>query len=160
MFWWWAAFAGLVVATGPLVLADIKGHLLPNNWLLRFAIYEVLVTAARAAAESKWSFLLVPLAIAVISSITFGGLALISRGAFGLGDAKLISVLALTLGQFGLVVFLAGILAAGLIGGVVAVFAVGIGVNGIHSKIAYGPSLLAGAVVAMLASDWLANLVF
>ncbi len=75
-------------------------------------------------------------------------LALLPRGGLGLGDVKLAAALALILGFAGWPAVLAGLAAAHLINGPVALFLLLTRRAGGRRALPFGPALLAGAVLA------------
>ncbi len=94
-----------------------------------------------------------PFVRALLAAAAVGGayflLAVITGGGFGLGDAKLGLVLGLLLGWFGWPFVLAGVLAAHLMHGLVAVAALLARRAGAGTLIPMGPALLAGAWCAI-----------
>jgi leader peptidase (prepilin peptidase) / N-methyltransferase len=74
---------------------------------------------------------------------------LAGRGGLGLGDVKLAGVLALILGFAGWPAVIIGVLAAHLINGPIAVIAL---LRGDKAPVAFGPALLAGALIALTAA--------
>ena len=87
------------------------------------------------------------LASAVAVVIAYAILA--GRGGLGLGDVKLAGVLALILGFAGWPAVIVGVAAAHLINGPIAVIAL---LRGRKAPVAFGPALLAGALIAIAAS--------
>ena len=77
-------------------------------------------------------------------------LALISPSSMGMGDVKLALVIGLLLGWFGLTAWLIGLLAAFVVGGVIALVALALRKVTLRGSIPFGPSMLAGALVAVL----------
>jgi leader peptidase (prepilin peptidase)/N-methyltransferase len=89
------------------------------------------------------------LAAAVLVLVTYGIVALLPRRPLGLGDVKLAAVLALILGFAGWPQVLAGVLAAHLINGPIALFLLVSGRTARGGAIPFGPALLAGALLAV-----------
>ena len=77
-------------------------------------------------------------------------LALISPSSMGMGDVKLALVIGLLLGWFGLNAWLIGLLAAFIVGGVIAIVALLLRRVTLKGSIPFGPSMLAGALIALL----------
>ena len=77
-------------------------------------------------------------------------LALISPSAMGMGDVKLAALVGLVLGWFGLAVWLIGLLAAFVVGGVIAIIALVLRRVTLRGSIPFGPSMLVGALAAVL----------
>ena len=68
----------------------------------------------------------------------------------GMGDVKLALVIGLLLGWFGLNAWLIGLLAAFIVGGVIALVALALRRVTLRGSIPFGPSMLAGALIALL----------
>ena len=68
----------------------------------------------------------------------------------GMGDVKLALLIGLLLGWFGLTAWLIGLLAAFVVGGVVAIVALALRSVTLRGSIPFGPSMLAGALIALL----------
>ena len=77
-------------------------------------------------------------------------LALISPSSMGMGDVKLSLVIGLLLGWFGLTAWLIALLAAFVVGGLVAIVALVLRRVTLRGSIPFGPSMLAGAFIALL----------
>lgn len=71
--------------------------------------------------------------------------------AIGGGDIKLAGVLGITLGWFGWAQLLIGAFAGFLVGGLVGVALMALGRAGLQSRVPYGPSMLLGAWIGLLA---------
>lgn len=134
-----------------LVVVDTDVHRLPNVLTLP-AVPGVLVLLLVAAATSgQWA----DLRRATLAMLVVGGafvlvsLVLGSRG-IGMGDAKLMLSLAPLLGWHGWGAVLVGVYAAFLLGGVVALALLVSRRAGRGSRLAFGPYLVAGAVIALL----------
>jgi len=79
----------------------------------------------------------------------YGTLALLPGNGLGLGDVKLAAVLALILGFAGWPAVIVGVLAPHLINGPIALALL---VRGRRTPLAFGPALLAGALIAVTAT--------
>jgi leader peptidase (prepilin peptidase)/N-methyltransferase len=150
--------AALAIAVGPspllpaYLLAAVPGVLLAEIDLRCLRLPDRLVVAMALLAG-------VPLAVlrperigsAVLAAVTvllaYAILALL--GGLGLGDVKLAAVLALILGFAGWPAVVAGVLAAHLINGPIALFLL---VSGRRRALPFGPALLAGALLALTAA--------
>ena len=77
-------------------------------------------------------------------------LAVISPAGMGMGDVKFAAPLGLVLGWFGWNVWLVGLVAGFIIGGVVSLIALALRRVTIRGSLPFGPSMLAGAIVAIL----------
>ena len=77
-------------------------------------------------------------------------LALISPSSMGMGDVKLALVIGLLAGWFGLSPWLVALLAAFVIGGLVSLVALALKRVTLRGSVPFGPSMLAGALVAVM----------
>lgn len=141
-------FAAISIA---LALIDLDTQRLPNVIVLpAYLVAAVLFTAA-AALTGAW----IPLATAAIGALATGSLylvlALARPGGMGMGDVKLAGVAGFFLGWLGVPELVLGTVAAFILGGVYGVGMLLAG-RGRRSAIAFGPWLLAGAWVAILAA--------
>jgi leader peptidase (prepilin peptidase)/N-methyltransferase len=91
--------------------------------------------------------------------LVFVSLAAISRGGVGGGDVRLAPALAVYLAWLGWRHLVIGFAAAFVIGGAVAAVMLVTGAAGRRSRVAFGPSLLVGALVGVFATDGLAPVV-
>jgi leader peptidase (prepilin peptidase)/N-methyltransferase len=141
-----------LVATGVVLsIVDLTEHRLPNAVLLpTLAIVAVLLVVA-SALTGEWMRLLWALAGAAGMFLFYFVLALISPSGMGMGDVKFAAPLGLALGLFGWDVWFVGLAAGFIIGGVVSLIALVSRRVTIRESIPFGPSMLAGALVAILA---------
>lgn len=152
--WRGALVAGLLALMPAIALIDIRHRIIPNR-----LTYPALVLFP-AAILVAWPFddSIDPLR-GLVGLFAYGGalfvVAIVSRG-MGMGDVKLAALIGLVLGSFGLrsVGVAAG--AAIVLGGLGGVVALGMG-RGRKSAIPFGPYLAAGAVVAGLWGDAIAD---
>jgi leader peptidase (prepilin peptidase)/N-methyltransferase len=148
----------LAVGASPLLpgllLAAVPGLLLAVLDLHCLRLPDRLV-AALAAIGAVPPAILHPERIG--SALVAGGLvltayllvALLPRGGLGLGDVKLAGALGLILGFAGWPAVLVGVLAPHLINGPIAVVLLLTGRAGRRRPLAFGPALLAGALIAL-----------
>ncbi len=143
----WTAGAAVVLAQ-----VDLAVHRLPDRVV--FPSMAVVATAwlADAAVLGTWDALL----RAVLAGLAAFGAAvvaaLISPGGMGFGDVKLLGLLGLLLGWFGWSVVGLGVVLGFLVGAVGTVVLLALRRTGWRSEVALGPSLLAGAALALLLS--------
>lgn len=154
-----AAVAALAVGPGPLLLGplaiaavtldlvriDVESSRLPNRLVLPcypaviagIALHGILTgappTVALAAGAAWFGFFLL---------LNLGG-------GMGMGDVKLAGVLGLCLGSFGVVPAVLGIVLAFVAGGVAGIVVLARRVGGRHTRIPFGPFLLAGFWVTL-----------
>ncbi len=140
-----------VMATGvALSVVDLTEHRLPNKMLLpTLAVVAVLLVLA-SALMGEWMRLLWALAGGAGMFLLYFVLALISPSGMGMGDVKFAAPLGLTLGWFGWTVWFVGVFASFVIGGVVGLIALLLRRVTLRGSIPFGPSMLAGAIVAVL----------
>lgn len=155
-----ATTALLAVATGPspllpaYLVAAVPGLLLAVIDLRCLRLPDGLV-GTLAIVGAVPSAILRPSMIGPASAAgglvltAYGIVALLKPGGLGLGDVKLAGVLALILGFTGWPAVIVGILAAHLINGPIALVML---VRKRKAPLAFGPALLAGALIAVTAT--------
>lgn len=144
--------AVVVFAGAGVVLAavDIVEHRLPNVIVLpSLAVTAALLTCA-AVIEGDVARLIWSLAGLAAMFGLYLAVALVSPAAMGMGDVKLAGFIGLVLGWFGWHVWVTGLLAGFMIGGLWAAIALVSGRSGLHGSVPFGPSMLAGAVLALV----------
>jgi len=135
-----------------LSIVDLAEKRLPNAVVFpALATVGVLLVPATWA-TGEWMRLVWALAGASAMFIAYFVLALISPSSMGMGDVKLALVIGLLAGWFGLSAWLVALLAAFVIGGVISLVALALRKVTLRGSIPFGPSMLAGAVVAVLLS--------
>ncbi|AWB86942.1 prepilin peptidase [Mycetocola zhujimingii] len=143
----------LAVVTGELVRIDVAEHRLPNRIVLPLYPVVLLALAAEWAAGGT-----APLPALASGAGVFVFLLLLSiAGGMGMGDVKLGGVLGLCLGALGVHWVAVGLVCAflfGAIGGAAALLAPSSGPAGLRARrrVAFGPFLLAGFWLAVVAS--------
>ena len=179
--WWWAAavllaagfgwFVTLVVApalvpafllfaaaTLGLALIDIDHQLLPNRLLFpALGAGMGLILLGVLVDGFEGDVLLRAVLGGLVYFIILFLVELLARGGFGMGDVKLGLLLGLFLAYLGWDRLAVGFSLAILTGGVVAVLLLVFTKKGRDSKFAYGPYLVAGAWVAILWGEEIAN---
>jgi leader peptidase (prepilin peptidase)/N-methyltransferase len=109
----------------------------------------LLLTAA--AASGNWPDLLRAVAGGLALAAVLAAVAVISRSALGLGDAKLAASLGTLMAWFGWLTLARGLVAAFVVGAVFALALLAFRRVRLGAKIAFGPFLIAGAFLAILA---------
>jgi leader peptidase (prepilin peptidase)/N-methyltransferase len=147
-------FAWLAVG---LFWIDADVHRLPDGLVLPAYPAMLVLVVVATIGLGDWGALVRALACMAGMYAVYLLLAVASPGSLGLGDVKLAGVIGLVLGWASVGTAVLGVLAGFLVGGLVAVvFLVGRRA-GLRSHIAYGPSMLAGAFVALaLEFQWVA----
>ncbi|MCI2957308.1 prepilin peptidase [Agromyces atrinae] len=140
----------LAVVAVPLAIVDLEEHRLPNHLVLPTTLVAATLLAAAAVATDAFDVLVrALLGGAVMFGLYLAG-ALASPRSVGMGDVKLAALLGLVLGWFGWSTWVAGLALAIVIGGVVAVLAVLLRRATLSSALPFGPSMLAGALAAVI----------
>lgn len=140
-----------LAATGVVLsIVDLTEHRLPNAVLLPTLVVLAALLVLASALSGGWMSLLWALAGAAGMFGLYLLLALISPSSMGMGDVKFAAPLGLVLGWFGWSVWIWGVLAGFLIGGVVSLIALALRRVTLRGSVPFGPSMLAGALVAVL----------
>jgi leader peptidase (prepilin peptidase) / N-methyltransferase len=148
--WILPALLVFAAASTVLTLVDLAEKRLPNAVVFPTlgAVAVLLVPATWAT--GTWLSLLWALGGAAAMFAVYFLLALISPSSMGMGDVKLALVVGLLLGWFGLNAWLIGLLGAFVVGGVIALIALALRRVTLRGSIPFGPSMLAGALIAVL----------
>lgn len=148
----WILPALLVFAAASTVLAlvDLAEKRLPNAVIFpTLGAVAVLLVPPTLVAGDWIALPWAAIGSAAMFAVYFV-LALISPSSMGMGDVKLALVIGLLLGWFGLNAWLYGLLAAFVVGGVVAVVALLLRRVTLRGSIPFGPSMIIGALIALL----------
>lgn len=143
----WAAGAAVVLAQ-----VDLAVHRLPDRVVYPATAGVAVAYLADALALGTWDALL---RAALAGAAAFAGGALvaaISPQGLGFGDVKLLGMLGLLLGWFGWSVLAAGVLLGLVAGALVALALLAARRAGWRTAVAFGPSLLTGAALALALS--------
>lgn len=148
-------FAAIAVA---LALIDLDTRRLPNVITLpSYAVAGALLLLP-AAIEGAWDSYLRALLGALALFAFYFLLAFIYPAGMGFGDVKLAGVIGLYLGWLGWGPLLVGAFLGFLLGALVGVALIVFGTAGRKSAIPFGPFMLAGAVIAVIWGQNIANL--
>ncbi len=151
------AFLYLAAAGMALALIDLDVRRLPNVLTLpSYAVGGVLLTAAAVSKGTPAPLFRGLLGMAALFALYFL-LALAYPAGMGLGDVKLAGVVGLYLGWLGWGPWAVGAFAAFLLGGLTGIALMAIGRAGRKSAIPFGPFMLAGALIGVLAGAPLAS---
>lgn len=155
--WPLPAFLYLVAAGLALAFIDLDVHRLPNLITLpSYAIGGVLLTAASVADDDFGALARAVVGMAALYLLYFG-LAVVKSGGMGFGDVKLAGVLGMFLGYLGWAPLAVGAFLGFLLGGVGGIAMMLGGRAGRKSKIPFGPYMVAGALIAVLAGAQLGH---
>src|SRR4051794_4827816 len=159
-----AAFLYLGAIGVALAAIDMDCHRLPDVLTLpSYPVVLALLALAAGVDGHAW-----PFERALISmGALFGFYALVwlvYPAGMGLGDVKLSGVLGLALGYLGWAELVVGAFAAFVVGSVVSVAVVLVAGGGRKAKVRFGPFMLVGALIGVLAghavADWYHDLTF
>jgi leader peptidase (prepilin peptidase)/N-methyltransferase len=140
-----------LAATGVVLsIVDLTEHRLPNAVLLPTLVLLAVLLVLASALSGEWMRLLWALAGGAGMFAVYFALALISPSGMGMGDVKFAAPLGLVLGWFGWTVWIAGLFAGFVLGGLVSLIALAVRRVTLRGSIPFGPSMLAGALMGML----------
>ena len=146
------AFILLAVMGIQLARIDIVHHLLPNRLVMPLLGAGIVLLGAASVALGGWQELVRALAGAVILFFFYFILALISPRSLGMGDVKLAAPLGLYLGYLGWSPLFYGGALGFVAGGLVSLAAVLKNRGNKPKEVAFGPSMLAAALITTLLS--------
>ena len=146
------AYLYLAAISLALAIIDAETHRLPNVIVLpAYAVGAALLGTA-AALTGAWSSLVTAgLGLLILGGV-YLALALVRKGAMGMGDVKLAGVLGVFLGWLGWGSLAVGAIAGFVLGGLFGLVLLALG-RGRSASVAFGPWMLAGAWVGVLAGD-------
>ena len=154
------AFLSLAAVSVALAVIDIDTHTLPNRIVLPSYLVGGALLGVALAMEGEWGRL-VSAAIGCAGAFLFYLLLALARpGGMGFGDVKLAGVLGLYLGSLGWAQLAIGIFAAFVLGGIFGIVLTLAKRATRRSGIPFGPWMLAGAWLGILAGGplWAAYL--
>ncbi|HWH97301.1 MAG TPA: A24 family peptidase [Pseudolysinimonas sp.] len=143
------AFLAVMSIGTAISIVDLREKRIPNRMLLMATPALAVLLVAGVLVHSKPERVLAVLAGAAAMFALYFVIALVAPAAMGMGDVKLAALLGGALGAAGLTGWLVGLLAAFLIGGVVAIIALAAGRVGWRGSIPFGPWMIAGALVGL-----------
>jgi leader peptidase (prepilin peptidase)/N-methyltransferase len=146
------AYLYLGAVGGMLTLIDLDVHRLPDLIVLPSYPMVVGLLLVPTVVTGQWGALLRAVLAALVLFVVYLVLALVSPGGGGLGfgDVKLAGVLGLLLGWLGWGPVVVSVMAAFLIGGVIALVLLVTRRASRSTQIAFGPSMILGAWVALM----------
>lgn len=145
------AYLLLGVVGVALARIDADVHRLPQGLTHPTAVLVPGLLVVSTVATGRWSALGWALAIGVLVGVGFLVLAVLPGGGFGLGDALLGSILGVALGYLHPWLPAAGVLVAVVLAGLWTVVQLGRRRVTLRGQVAFGPFLLLGALLAVLA---------
>lgn len=140
----------VVMAVGTAIsIVDLREKRIPNRMLLVAApVVAVLLGAGLLIRREPDRALAVLVGAAALFAL-YLAIALIVPAAMGMGDVKLAALLGGALGAGGFSAWVVGLLAAFLIGGIVAIIALATRRVGVRGSLPFGPWMVAGALVGL-----------
>ncbi|MBE3073643.1 MAG: prepilin peptidase [Actinobacteria bacterium] len=146
------AYLYLGAVGGALTLIDLDVHRLPDRLVLPSYPIAFVLLLPPTLATGQWGALLRGVLAGFALFVGYLVLALVSPGGgcLGFGDVKLAGVLGLLLGWLGWSPVIVSVLGAFVIGGVIALILLLAGRVSRSSHIAFGPSMILGAWVALM----------
>jgi leader peptidase (prepilin peptidase) / N-methyltransferase len=147
-----AAACWLAVCTVALAWIDVAAHRLPDVLTGPAYAGTLVLLLAAAAASGHWPTLLRALAGGLALAAAYLVLAVISRGGVGLGDAKLAASLGTLTAWYGWPQLVAGVFAGFLLGAIYGAGLLAWRRATSKRRIAFGPFMVAGAFLAVLAA--------
>lgn len=152
LVWELPAYLYLAGASVVLGVVDIAEKRLPNSVVYPSLIVLPLLLAAAAALDDEWPALLGGLIGAAALFALYFALAVISPGSIGMGDVKLAALIGLALGYQGWSAMLVGAALGFVIGGLVCLVALLTRKATLRSSLPFGPAMLAGMFLGLLAA--------
>jgi leader peptidase (prepilin peptidase)/N-methyltransferase len=151
------AFLYLAAVSVALAAIDLELHRLPDRIVLPGYLVGAVLLGAAALLNGDLVGLAIGGAGAVLSFALHLGLALARPGGMGMGDVKLAGMLGLFLGVLGPAPLLVGVFAAFLLGGAAGIAVLALRRGTRRSALPFGPAMLAGAWIGILAGEPLAG---
>lgn len=156
--WTLPAFLFLAAAAVVLSRIDLAHKLLPNAIVFPSFLVALALLLIDAAAQGRWGNLLLGLVGAAVMFVIYLILAIISPHGMGMGDVKLSTVLGLYLGYLSVGPLVLGMFLGFVVGAVTGGVLVIAGLAGRKSTVPFGPSMIAGALLAVLFGTQLGQL--
>lgn len=147
------AYLYLAAISVALALIDIDTHRLPNAIVLPAYVVGGVLLSAAALLGGEPARLIGAAIGAAVAYVIYFTLWLFYPQGMGFGDVKLAGVLGLFLGYLGFGTAVVGLFSGFVLGGVFALVLVALRVVSRKAGIAFGPWMLAGACVGILAGE-------
>ena len=153
----WIAFLYLGAVSIALAAIDIDVRRLPDRIVLPAVVVGVVLLGAADLLRADLVAFGTACAGAGATALLFAVLWFVKPGGMGLGDVKLAAVLGLFLGQLGLAQLIVGVTGGFVLGGVFGIGLLAVRRAGRGTAIPFGPWMLAGAWVGVLAGPAIAQ---
>ena len=144
--------AGLVAVGAWLVVIDARTHRLPNRIVLPLLGALVLLVVGEGVATGDGGRMLRSLLGGLVLSVCYAVMRAASRQGVGGGDVKLAAVIGLVLSRHGWATLVIGSAAAFLLGALFALTLMLLRRADRSTRIAFGPWMILGAVLAIAAT--------
>lgn len=144
------ALLAFAAAATVLAIVDLVEGRLPNRVVGPALVVVAALLAVASAWSGDWRGLL---GAAVGGAAMFAAyliVALASPAAMGMGDVKFAGLIGMLLGWFGVEAWVLGVIAASVLGGLIAIGALALGHVTLRDSLPFGPSMLCGALLAVL----------
>lgn len=151
----WLAITPMAVA---LAFIDLEHKRLPDRLTFPAFAAAVLLLTVDAIAVSRWGSLRTAVISALLLCAFYLLLHLISRGGMGMGDVKLALVIGALTGYFGWEWVIVATFTAFICGSLVGVALMALRRAGRKSELPFGPFMLVGLYVSLVATEWFFNL--
>lgn len=130
-----------------LSVIDFKIHRLPNRLVGWFTATQILIMGISSWITSDPAHFTTALGIAVVTTIVYLLLYLVSRGSLGMGDVKFAFPLGLCVGWYSADYWLVTIFVSFLLAGLVAVIGLVAKRMNRKSRLAFGPYMFLGTLI-------------
>ncbi|MBG6224176.1 leader peptidase (prepilin peptidase)/N-methyltransferase [Arthrobacter sp. CAN_A2] len=144
-----AALAGFAVVGVRLSIIDWRTHRLPDRIVLPSYPAAILLLGAAAGTAGDWQRIPWMLGGGAVLLVAFAALHLLHPRGLGLGDVKLAGLLGLYLGFAGRDELWWGPFLAVVLGGTWSLMLLAVRRATLHSSVAFGPFLIAGAALGL-----------
>lgn len=149
------AVFGLVAVT--LVLVDLAEHRLPDVLTLPSYLVGTALLALAVALGSATGSLGRAALSALVALAVFALLWVVAPSGIGLGDVKYAGVVGLHAGWLGWGALVVALVGGFVVGGLVSLALLATGRVGLRSRVPFGPSMIAGALVGIVVGEPIAR---
>ena len=154
-----AAYAVFLALSAVLTVIDVRSHRLPDRIVLPGYVAGVALFAVACLLGAEWGSLLRGLIGMTALWLFYFLMRTLTPDGMGGGDVKLAGVVGLYTAWLGWGALVVGAVAAFLLGGLVGIVLLATRRAGRRTRIPFGPWMLAGAWIGILAGDHLGSVV-
>jgi leader peptidase (prepilin peptidase) / N-methyltransferase len=155
-----APYAVLGLALVAISAVDLERYIIPNRMVYPTLALVAPLLVLSSAVDHHWGSLARAAIAGAAAFVAFFVVHLIAPKGMGFGDVRLAGVLGLATGWLGLGHAFVGFFAGFVLGAVLGLLVVAVKGGGRKTRIPFGPFLAAGAVVAVVWGNPLANALF